>query len=123
VILYSTLTIFFQEIFGSTNLGAGALEINVSDYRNLPFIDLDQVDLDLLKKLEGLFDDIPNEAFSSTFEFLGGNQLNAHSRVKKQIDDIIFKDIIGFSDEELDGLYRSLRKIIKNRKSRSKSTL
>ncbi|MHA1746234.1 MAG: Eco57I restriction-modification methylase domain-containing protein [Promethearchaeota archaeon] len=123
VILYSRLTIFFQEIFGSTNLGAGALELNVSDYRNLPFIDLDKIDSMLLKKLEDIYDVIPNETFTSTFKFLGGDQLNAQSRVKKQIDEIIFKEIIGFSGEELDGLYGSLRKIIENRKSRSKSTL
>ena len=123
VILYSTFTIFFQEICGSTNLGAGALEVNVSDYKNLPFIDLEKMDEVILNKLEGLFDSIPNEAFLSTFELLEGDQITTNFRVKKQIDEIIFREIIGLSEANLAEFYRSLRLIIGNRKSRSKSIL
>ncbi|MFW9873370.1 MAG: hypothetical protein ACFFG0_09725 [Candidatus Thorarchaeota archaeon] len=126
LILYSTFMIYIKEIIGSTSLGGGALDVSTTDYKNLYFIDLDNIDDTLIEEFNSAFDEFENDNFSSTFEELGSNEpnnfdINNVLEQRRNVDKIVLECIFGFNIDEQIKLYKNTIKLMKNRIERSKS--
>ena len=126
LILYSTFMIYIKEIIGSTSLGGGALDVSTTDYKNLYFIDLDNLSETIIKDFNTAFDEFENYNFSTTFEELGTDDINNFNinnvlEQRRNIDKIVLENIFGLNIDDQIKIYINTIKLMKNRIERSKS--
>lgn len=126
LILYSTFMIYIKEIIGSTSLGGGALDVSTTDYKKLYFIELNNLNEEILNNFNTLFDEFENYNFSTTFEELGTDNVTKFKienviEQRKKVDKIILEKIFGLNKDEQIKVYTNVIKLLKNRIERSKS--
>ncbi len=120
-LLNSTLFILFREIYGRTNLGLGALKLEVMDIKKIPYINIDD------KRLINIFNKLKNREILPVFEECGFNpQIPIRSQEpsplpdRKELDDIIF-DVLSLTQEERKEVYWAVCELVQNRINKARS--
>jgi len=122
LILNSTLTWLFIEVYGRVSLGSGAIRLVKNDLINLPIISPNNIDIEFKN-----FENILKRDILSVFEELG---INPKIEIRKQepqpkkdrylLDKIIF-DKIGLTEEERKEVYWAVCELVKQRIEKAKS--
>lgn len=127
ITLFSTITIFFRELLGRSNLGEGALKTEGVDIRKFMLFNPNFSDFQYT-----LFENIVKTKLAKRnskpiFEELGidpsfpiRSQEPNPLPDRKELDDIIF-DEIGLTEEERKEVYWSVCELVKNRLDKAKS--
>ncbi|NHJ85224.1 MAG: N-6 DNA methylase [Asgard group archaeon] len=106
-LLNSTLSFFFLEIFGRSNLGKGALQFALFDYDRLFVINPEVIPNELEHQILDRFNHIKKREIYSIFkEFIHNDRVI--------FDKIIF-DWLGITDDETEIIYESLKELVTSR--------
>lgn len=126
--LKSNLYPLLMELEGRVGLGDGALDIKVCDYENLmiPFQEkIKNIKEDKIERImnEMLAHDFKNE---SIFKIIGTEDSNLVDLEKVQqqirdIDVILFEELLGLNENEQLDIYKSIIDLVKNRLDKAKS--
>jgi len=123
VVLNSTLSCLFTEIYGRANMAEGVLTTYGPEMRPLLVIDPDKLRLVKTFDLEKFF----NRPIKSIFEELGFDfsKLICEQEPnplpdRKALDDIIF-GVLGLTEEEKKEVYWAVAELVKNRLEKAKS--
>lgn len=128
-LLNSSLIILFIEMEGRTNLGGGALPLMVYEYRNIPIFknnSIESLDESVKKELLKIHKNPSLLSFKSIFSDFNTENPNEISiekvnRGRKKIDNIVFKEILNLSNQEILKLYKSILRMVKIRLQKAKS--
>jgi hypothetical protein len=124
--LNSTISVLFAELNGRTNLGQGALKVQVYEVQRLLAPKIEYFDKKTLKRIEKVFEKLSAREIGSIFEELGANSPEevAFEKVKKdrlELDKIMLQDILGLNEVEHLEIYQSVIDLVDARLSRAKS--
>ncbi len=120
VILNSTLFWLFTELWGRVNLGEGALDVKVYEYKTIPILELNDK---LARKAK---DKNIRRPIINVMEEIGtknSNSINL-SKIKKDrrvLDQFIMGDILGLSEDEQLEVYKAVVDLVRSRLARAKS--
>jgi type I restriction-modification system DNA methylase subunit len=124
--LNSSLIPLFAEMFGTVQLGQGALFTAVYEIAAIPIIDPQKIPKDKRQKLEDLVEKLSNRLISNVFDEIGADLSEEVSLEKvkpdrRELDKIIMGEILGLTEEEQLEVYRAVIDLVKSRVERAKS--
>jgi len=117
-VLNSVITYIGMELIGRTNLGEGALDVNVIDYKKIPI--LDPVWLEVKLSKVGKLD----EFLSDVDKLLLLKPLNIEDEIKNEIRqkiEFIMLKMLGLNKKEIKQLYSDLLDLVNLREGRARS--
>lgn len=124
-LLNSSITPLFTDMFGTVQLGQGALFIAVYETAKLPILDPSKLAKRTIRKLEDALGKLSKRPIGSVFEELGAEHpenvsLDKVKHDRKSLDDIVF-DILRFTDDERLEVYRTVIDLVRSRMEKAKS--
>lgn len=126
--LKSNLYPLLMELEGRVGLGDGALDIKVCDYENLMIPSQEIIKNIKEDKIERIMTEIlaPDFKNESIFKIIGTEDSNLVEleRIKQQIRDIdviLFEELLGLNEIEQLDIYKSIIDLVKNRLDKAKS--
>lgn len=107
-----------MELIGRTNLGEGALDVNVTDYKKIPVIDPTWFQNKLIEEDNlGEFLEIVDKVLSIKPQNIEEEFKND---IRMMMDEIIL-GTIGFKKKDVKDLYHNLLNLVKIRETRAKN--
>jgi len=119
----SSLAPFLIELTGTANLGQGALKFETRLLKQLPFLNPDIVDLEMIKKP---LSSLRNKEIENIFDEIGANtveevELEKVKDDRRAIDKYVLGELIGLSEKKQIELYREIIKMVRNRIEKAES--
>jgi len=124
--LNSTLFPLMAEVTAKVSLGLGALDLNIFEFVNMPFLDPEIISKKQIKELERLVNKLKDRAIESVFEEIGANSpeevsLDKVKPDRRELDKIIIGEILGLTEKEQLQVYKAIIKLVKDRIEKAKS--
>ncbi len=113
-LLNSTLSAFFAEVYGRSELGQGALKFETSDAKNLLIINPSLIPEGEKQKLLRIFNKISSRKIKPIFQ-------EVDLKDRQELDDILLENTLGLSSEEKLEVYRTVVDLVKSRLERAQS--
>ena len=116
--LNSVFTYIGMELIGRSNLGEGALDVNVIDYEKIPVVN--PLTLEEKLKKDGDFDDllhVVNEMLKTKPQAI---EAEAKNNVRLKMEELVLKPL-GFSKNDILSLYEELIRLVNLRAERAAS--
>jgi hypothetical protein len=125
-ILNSTLGSLLVEVNGRVGLGQGALDIASKDHGGIQIPIIRQLESDVQEKLIDKFNELAEKEVSSIFESMSADEADEVSideveRERRDLDKVVFEEILSLSKSEQLELYRGVVNLVKNRKQKAES--
>ncbi len=122
--LNSTFFAFLRELFGRTQLGLGALTIQVYEFQQIPILNIDLLTKDEIKKLAILFDKLSENKVTSIFEELSATNANELklediNKARRSLDQFIMQNLLNLSLNDEISIYKGLLRLISERKEKA----
>jgi len=125
-ILNSSFIPMLTELYGRVNLGQGALDVKVYEYKTVPIIHPNKVSNLQVQNLAGILSKLSNRSIGSIFSELGASSpeevsLDKVKPDRRELDKIVMGEILGLTDEEQLEVYRAVVDLVKSRIEKAKS--
>jgi len=120
--LNSTLGLVLTELFGRTNLGAGALTVYGSDFERIPIPDVEGEPLVFADALAPL----RNAPARPVADELGAETpadvtLAGVRPARRRLDELVFEDLLDWSEDDQLAVYRELLRLVEGRTAKADS--
>ena len=124
--LNSTLFPLIAEVTAKVSLGLGALDLNIFEFVNQPFISPKIISKKQLKELKKSINRLKKREIGSVFEEIGANSpeevsLDKVKPDRRELDKIVMGEILGLTEEEQLEVYKAVIQLVKERIERAKS--
>jgi len=125
-ILNSTLSYMFVELEGRVNLGQGALDVKVYEYKRIPIIHPCKIPASIQLKIKNAFKKLSKRDSESIFKEIGAIDpenvsLDKVKPDRRELDEIVMGRILGLSKREQLEVYRGVIRLVKERLERAKT--
>jgi len=124
--LNSSLIPLFAEMFGTVQLGQGALFTAVYEITAIPVIDTQKIPKDKRQKLEDLVEKLSNRLIRNVFDEIGADlpeevSLEKIKPDRRELDKVIMGEILGLTEQEQLEAYRAVIDLVKSRIEKAES--
>lgn len=112
----SVITYLGMELIGRTNLGQGALDVNITDYNKIPIVDPKIISKELKKK--GKFEELLNTVDQILSLKPKNIEEEARNPLRLKLDELVLS-VVGLSKKDINELYKKLLELVEYRIIRS----
>ena len=116
----------FVELEGRVNLGQGALDVKVYEYKRIPIIHPCKIPASIQLKIKNAFKKLSKRDSESIFKEIGAIDpenvsLDKVKPDRRELDEIVMGRILGLSKREQLEVYRGVIRLVKERLERAKT--
>jgi methylase of polypeptide subunit release factors len=125
-IMNSSIISIFTELYGTVQLGEGALFTAVYEVEKIPIVAPSKLSKIQMQRLVEVINKLSSRKINSIFEELGANSpeevsLDKVKPDRRELDKIIMGEILGLTEEEQLEVYKAIIQLVKERIERAKS--
>jgi methylase of polypeptide subunit release factors/chorismate mutase len=125
-IMNSSIISIFTELYGTVQLGEGALFTAVYEVEKIPIVAPSKLSKIQMQRLVEVINKLSSRKINSIFEELGANSpeevsLDKVKPDRRELDKIIMCEILGLTEDEQLEVYKAVIQLVKERIERAKS--
>jgi len=125
-IMNSSIISIFTELYGTVQLGEGALFTTVYDVEKIPIVAPSKLSKIQMQRLVKVINKLSSRKINSIFEELGANSpeevsLDKVKPDRRELDKIIMGEILGLTEDEQLEVYKAVIQLVKERIERAES--